>query len=104
MAAPGPVGISFRPGEWQVAGIVDSETQAAIDASVLASPLAIPTGGEAGQVLTKQTAGDYDVNWETPSAPETSNHIIGDGVHKITVGHIAPVGPQIGDLWLDLGP
>lgn len=27
--------------------------------------------------------------------------IVGDGVAKITVGTTAPVGPAIGDLWVD---
>lgn len=27
----------------------------------------IPAGGSLGQVLTKQTGTDYDVNWETPT-------------------------------------
>ena len=100
MAAPGPVGISFRPGEWQVAGIVDPETQAAIDAAILASPLAIPTGGVTGQVLTKDSNSDYAVDWATPT-PIPTNHIIGDGVHKITVGPTEPVDPDVGDLWID---
>lgn len=29
------------------------------------------------------------------------NYIIGDGVHKITVGTSQPTNPQVGDLWCD---
>jgi hypothetical protein len=33
-----------------------------------------------------------------------TNYIIGDGIHKITVGSVEPVNPQIGDLWLQWSP
>jgi hypothetical protein len=33
-----------------------------------------------------------------------TNYILGDGIHKITVGAVAPPDPQIGDLWIEWSP
>ena len=32
------------------------------------TPRLMPAGGTTGQVLTKDTATDYDVSWQTPAA------------------------------------
>ena len=60
-------------------GVVQSTTEPA-DTSVLwldtddtAEPLAIPAGGEAGQILQKSTGTDYDTAW---SNPPSHNYII----------------------------
>jgi hypothetical protein len=47
----------------------------------------IPSGGNAGYVLAKQSSNSFDVQW----VPHT----------KITVGLTAPSSPSIGDLWVD---
>lgn len=39
------------------------------DTSTVTQAIIIPTGGSTGQVLTKQSASDWDANWEGPVAP-----------------------------------
>jgi hypothetical protein len=47
----------------------------------------IPGYGTIGQILAKKTSTSFDVEW----IPHT----------KIHVGTTAPVGPAVGDLWVD---
>lgn len=35
--------------------------------------IGIPVGGTSGQVLTKQSGTDYDVDWDTPTGGGSSN-------------------------------
>jgi hypothetical protein len=53
----------------------------------------IPAGGGTAQVLAKNSPADGDAGWKTILATV--------GLAKLTVGNVAPVGPGIGDLWVD---
>lgn len=51
------------------------------------TPRLLPSGGSAGQVLTKSSATDFAANWTTQT--------------KITAGTTPPASPAIGDVWID---
>jgi hypothetical protein len=53
----------------------------------------IPAGGTKDQVLAKNSGVDGDAIWKTILATS--------GLAKLSVGPVAPVGPGIGDLWVD---
>jgi len=77
----------------------------------------IPAGGTAGQLLSKKSTTEFDVEWKTVSGSSTPTgtgfrHVtagvedsaaveIFSGLAKISVGATAPVGPGTGDLWVD---
>lgn len=50
----------------------------------------VPTGGSAGQILSKTSAADYDTQWIVP--PEGAN---------VDVTGVEPVTPDEGDMWMD---
>lgn len=56
----------------------------------------VPVGGTTGQLLAKATATDYDTEWV--DAPTGG----GGGGTIIAVQATPPVGPAVGDLWLDI--
>lgn len=47
----------------------------------------LPDGGTVGQVLTKASSADQDVEWQS--------------ITQIHVGTMPPTNPQVGDLWVD---
>ena len=53
----------------------------------LMMPRLLPSGGTAGQVLSKASATDYATAWVTQT--------------KVTAGTSAPSSPAIGDVWID---
>lgn len=54
---------------------------------------ALPSGGTAGQVLTKQSGADGDATWQTPTA--------GGGGGGVLVSATAPSSPAQGQQWYD---
>jgi hypothetical protein len=61
-------------------------------AKVTGAPPGIPAGGSTGQVLTKDTAVDYDTSWQAPTGG-------GGGGAAVHVGPDAPATPAAGQLW-----
>jgi hypothetical protein len=57
----------------------------------------VAAGGTAGQVLTKDTAIDYDTSWQTP----TGN---GGGGAAVHIGADAPATPAAGQFWWRTDP
>lgn len=58
----------------------------------------VPTGGFAGQMLTKKSAKDFDVTWSTFSV-DLSEFIKTTSVPSIDVGGTPPMNPKVGALW-----
>ena len=55
-------------------------------------PRLLPTGGAAGQVLTKASSTDGDADWSTPGTGAFVN---------IHIGTTPPASPQENDVWID---
>ena len=65
---------------------ISNETILTID-----SPAAVPTGGTAGQVLSKIDENDYNTQWVEQSG--------GGPSYEITASTSAPTGGSDGDIW-----
>jgi hypothetical protein len=65
---------------------ISNETILTID-----SPAAVPSGGTAGQVLSKIDENDYNTQWVAQSG--------GGASYEITASTSAPTGGSDGDIW-----
>lgn len=73
--------------------VIQDELEVLIDEEVYeiltASEPGIPAGGTTGQLLTKKSDSNFDVEWVTIAT-------------KITVSATPPSSPNVGDLWVDI--
>jgi hypothetical protein len=76
-----------------VSGIQDLATRIAAQFRDVVMPRLLPSGGTAGQVLTRASGPDGAANWST----------LGTGAFvDIHVGITPPASPQEGSVWIDI--
>lgn len=85
-----------------------TETQVVLDSSSAPGPAGpgVPTGGTAGQVLTKDSGTDYDTSWQDSAgggggAPTTADYLVGTTQAGLSAEIVVGTSPggELGGTW-----
>lgn len=77
--------------------VYDTELEQFVDSGVNAAPMGdLPTGGTAGQILTKLSAADYDAGWSEPAETGAKTLVL-NNVRLQNPDSSTPVG-QLADI------